>query len=253
MRNDFFLPIVLHHSRAPTNTSELASLEASTNVMKILSDQELHQDILGSKLGPALPTSDSYTTLTSVAPDSYDKQELNNIFDCLMQKWPESGTFNDPSNEVSRVSLFKRCYFSPFFINTLLLHSCQTLSYGDPFPDEQSSPVYSGSYSDSPPERFRSEFQFSLGAPPASAYKSTELPMVYLNKGQFYPITLQGVDSACLTGNKVKVRTLKPKKQLFQVASFLFSQINEYMHSLHATKPTLPKYLSLPWRQCLCD
>lgn len=82
----------------------------------------------------------------------------------------------------------------------------QNLPYSDPFPEEQSSPVYSGSYTDSPPERFRSDFQFSLGAPPATPYKANELPMVYLNKSQFYPITLQGVDSsACLTATKVKV------------------------------------------------
>lgn len=40
----------------------------------------------------------------------------------------------------------------------------------------------------------------------ASPYKSSEVPMVYLNKGQFYPITLHGVDSSvCLNGTKVKV------------------------------------------------
>ena len=82
----------------------------------------------------------------------------------------------------------------------------QTLPYSDPFPEDGSSPVYSGSYTGSPPERFRSEFQFSLGAPLASPYKSNELPMVYLNKGQFYPITLHGVDSsACHSATKVKV------------------------------------------------
>lgn len=67
--------------------------------------------------------------------------------------------------------------------------------------------MYSGSYTGSPPETYRSELQFSLGAPSASSYKSSELPMVYLNKGQFYPITLQGVDgSTGLTATKVKVR-----------------------------------------------
>lgn len=40
----------------------------------------------------------------------------------------------------------------------------------------------------------------------ASPYKSNEVPMVYLNKGQFYPITLHGVDSSvCLNVTKVKV------------------------------------------------
>ncbi|XP_074548374.1 grainyhead-like protein 3 homolog isoform X2 [Halichoeres trimaculatus] len=163
------------------NTNDFVSLEASANVMKILSDSH-PQEVLGSKQNPSLSvptTSDSYATLTSVVADTYDKQELNIIFDSLLQKWPESAAFPDPSTE--------------------------TLPYSDPFPEDQSSPVYSGSYTGSPSERFRSEFQFSLGAPPASPYKSSDLPMVYLNKGQFYPITLQGVDSsACLTATKVK-------------------------------------------------
>ncbi|XP_028422154.1 grainyhead-like protein 3 homolog [Perca flavescens] len=173
--------------RTPTNTNELVSLEASANVMKILSDSvplSHPQDVLGSKQLASMPgsvptTSDTYATLTSVVADTYDKQELNIIFDSLLQKWPETGAFPD--------------------------HSPETLPYSSTFPENQSSPVYSGSYTGSPSERFRSEFQFSLGAPLASSYKSSELPMVYLNKGQFYPITLQGVDSsACLTATKVK-------------------------------------------------
>ncbi|XP_049451369.1 grainyhead-like protein 3 homolog [Epinephelus fuscoguttatus] len=172
--------------RTPSN--ELAALEASANVMRILSESvpvsHPAQEVLGSKPSTSLPisvptTSDTYATLTSVVADTYDKQELNIIFDSLLQKWPEPGAFPDPSTE--------------------------TLPYSDPFPEEQPSPVYSGSYTGSPQERFRSEFQFSLGAPVASPYKSSELPMVYLNKGQFYPITLHGVDSsACLGVTKVK-------------------------------------------------
>ncbi|XP_029316802.1 grainyhead-like protein 3 homolog [Cottoperca gobio] len=170
--------------RSLTNTHELVTLEASANVMKILSENvplSHHQEILGSKQNISLPisvptTSDTYATLTSVVSDTYDKQELSNIFDSLL-----TSAFPDPNTG--------------------------TLPYiGDnPFPEDQSSPVYSGSYTGSPPERFRNEFQFSLGAPLASFYKSSELPMVYLNKGQFYPITLLGVDSsACLTATKVK-------------------------------------------------
>ncbi|XP_070776269.1 grainyhead-like protein 3 homolog [Enoplosus armatus] len=173
--------------RTPTNTNEFVSLETSSNDMKLLSES-VHsrhpQEDLAAKQNTSLPisvpnTSDTYATLTSVVADTYDKQELNIIFDSLLQKWPEPGVFPDPSTE--------------------------TLPYSDPFPEDQSSPVYSGSYTCSTPERFRSDFQFSLGAPLASSFKSSELPMVYLNKGQFYPITLQGVDSsACLTATKVK-------------------------------------------------
>uniref|UniRef100_H3DIR3 Grainyhead-like transcription factor 3 n=1 Tax=Tetraodon nigroviridis TaxID=99883 RepID=H3DIR3_TETNG len=115
--------------------------------------------------------------------DNYDKQELNTIFDSLLQKWPDTVAFSDPSVEA--------------------------LPYSNPFPEHQSSPVYSGSYTGSPPESFRNEFQFSLGAPMASPYKSSEVPMVYLNKGQFYPITLHGVDSSvCLNVSKVKTMVM---------------------------------------------
>lgn len=76
--------------------------------MKILSENvpmNHPQDILGSKHNTSLPisvptTSDTYATLTSVVADTYDKQELNIIFDSLLQKWPEPGTFPDPNPEV---------------------------------------------------------------------------------------------------------------------------------------------------------
>uniref|UniRef100_A0A3P8TKU5 Grainyhead-like transcription factor 3 n=1 Tax=Amphiprion percula TaxID=161767 RepID=A0A3P8TKU5_AMPPE len=106
---------------------------------------------------------------------------------------------------LSLVSCVVSLFLLPLLNHILVCHY-QTLPYSDPFSENHSSPVYSGSYTSSPAERLRSDFQFSLGAPAASPYKSSELPMVYLNKGQFYPITLQGVDSsACLTATKVKV------------------------------------------------
>nr|XP_019940195.1 PREDICTED: grainyhead-like protein 3 homolog [Paralichthys olivaceus] len=202
--------------RSPTNGNELISLDASANVMKILSENiptSHPQEVLGSKLHTSLPisvptTSDTYTTLTSVVTDTYDKQELNIIFDSLLQKWPESSAF--PGSE--------------------------TLPYSDPFPEDTSSPVYSGSYTGSPPpERFRSEFQFSLGAPSASAYKSNALPMVYLNKGQFYPISLQGVDSsACLTSTKVKTVVMA----VFENDKSPEMQLRFWNH-WHARQPTV--------------
>uniref|UniRef100_A0A7N6AKW5 Grh/CP2 DB domain-containing protein n=1 Tax=Anabas testudineus TaxID=64144 RepID=A0A7N6AKW5_ANATE len=216
--------------------------------MKILTDSiphSHHQEVLGSKQNAPLhisvpTTSDTYATLTSVVADSYDKQELNNIFDSLLQKWPETSAFPDPSTEVSRVSLFQKLSYVFFAPGSSLnsfstLCACQTLPYSDPFPEDQSSPVYSGSYTDSPPERFRSEFQFSLGAPLAAPYKSTELPMVYLNKGQFYPITLQGVDnSACITATKVKTVVMA----VFENDKSPEMQLRFWNH-WHARQPTV--------------
>ncbi|XP_056447334.1 grainyhead-like protein 3 homolog isoform X2 [Gadus chalcogrammus] len=176
--------------RLPISPSpELVSMEMPANLMKMLSDnipcsnpQEVPPSSMCSAVKlTSLPISsapDTYATLTtaSIPADSYDKQDLSNIFDSLLQKWPAE-TFQETSAEA--------------------------LPYSDPFCEEQY--ISSDSYSSSPAERHRSDFQFALGAPVASPYKSTELPMVYLNKGQFYPITLQGVDgSANLTASKVK-------------------------------------------------
>ncbi|XP_049595514.1 grainyhead-like protein 3 homolog [Syngnathus scovelli] len=192
--------------RTPSN--DLISLETSGNVMKILSENvptSYSLEVLGSKQNASLPpNADTYATLTSVAADT-DKQELNIIFDSLLQKWPESSAFPDPNAE--------------------------TLTYNDPY----SSPVYSGSYSGSPPETYRSEFQFSLGAPAASSFKSSELPMVYLNKGQFYPITLQGVDNnTCVTTTKVKTVVMA----VFENDKTAEMQLRFWNH-WHARQPTV--------------
>lgn len=185
--------------------------------MKILSESipmSHPQEVLDSKPNSSLPgavpaASDTYATLTSVVTDSYDKQELNIIFDSLLQKWPDSVAFSDPSAEVCLLPrvLCSLCSFILFEKQLSSFCAFQALHYSsNPFPEHQSSPVYSGSYTGSPPESFRNEFQFSLGAPMASPYKCNEVPTVYLNKGQFYPITLHGVDSSvCLNVTKVKV------------------------------------------------
>lgn len=53
-----------------------------------------------------------------------------------------------------------------------------------------------------------SDFEYTLGSPKAIHIKSGESPMAYLNKGQFYPITLRtpaGGKGLALSSNKVKV------------------------------------------------
>lgn len=195
--------------KALVNTNDL---EPSSSVLKILSDTipcSYPQEVLSSKQAAAVPpVSDSYTTLTSAMVDTHDKHELHNIFDSLLQRWPESGAFPDPTAE---------------------------LTYSEHFPDEQSSPVYSDSYSGSPHARFRSDFQFSLGAPPAAAHKASELPMVYLNKGQFYPITLHGVEnSSVITATKVKTVVMA----VFENDKTPEMQLRFWNH-WHARQPTV--------------
>ncbi|MED6286834.1 hypothetical protein CHARACLAT_010070 [Characodon lateralis] len=201
-RNNNCKPI----ERTLTNTTD--------PLMKILSElvPTSHSQEVGKSIS-SLPistsnSSDTYATLSSVVTDGYDKQDLSNIFD-LMQKWPEPSVFSDPNAE--------------------------SLHYSDPFPESPSSPVYSGSYASSTPERPRNDFQFILGSPAASSHKSSELPMVYLNKGQFYPITLQGVDSStCLTATKVKTVVMA----VFENDKTPEMQLRFWNH-WHARQPTV--------------
>lgn len=88
--------------------------------MKILSESGTlshHQDVLGSKQNVSMPlsvptTSDTYATLTSVVSDTYDKQELNIIFDSLL-----TGAFPDPNAEVI-LSSSESEYFPLLFGNS---------------------------------------------------------------------------------------------------------------------------------------
>uniref|UniRef100_A0A3Q2U4N5 Grainyhead like transcription factor 3 n=1 Tax=Fundulus heteroclitus TaxID=8078 RepID=A0A3Q2U4N5_FUNHE len=196
--------------------TERTLTNANDPFMKILSElvpTSHPQEVVGLKQISSLPVSapgstDTYAPLHTVVADTYDKQELSNIFD-LMQKWPDTSAFSDPSAE--------------------------NLPYSDPFPEAHSSPVYSASYASSSPERPRSDFQFTLGSPAASLHKSSELPMVYLNKSQFYPITLHGVDSsACLTATKVKTVVMA----VFENDKTPEMQLRFWNH-WHARQPTV--------------
>lgn len=81
--------------------------------MKILSETvplSHPQEVLVGKPNTSVPvsvptTSDTYATLTSVAGDSYEKQEFNIIFDTLLQKWPDPNTY--PNTEVLLTSLWE--------------------------------------------------------------------------------------------------------------------------------------------------
>nr|XP_046222375.1 grainyhead-like protein 3 homolog isoform X1 [Oncorhynchus gorbuscha] len=198
------------------SSPELVSLDTPANIMKLLSEnissnhpQEALE--LNSKLSSLCPPSVPQNPLPlTPSADTYHKQVINNIFDSLLsQKWPTETAFPEATTE-------------------------QTLPYSDPFA-EQHSPVYSDSYSKSPPERYRNTFQFILGAPQAMQHKSSELPMVYLNKGQFYPISLQGVDSsASLIPNKVKTVVMA----VFENDKSAEIQLRCWNH-WHARQPTV--------------
>ncbi|XP_017332286.1 grainyhead-like protein 3 homolog [Ictalurus punctatus] len=156
--------------RTPNGSSpELTPLQNS-HLMKLVSESICTTQSQVAK--QISPSNNNY--IQAVAVDNYEKQAINNIFDSLMlnathKMWPSDTPYPEASTE-------------PLGYNTEFV--------GHPSPD------YSDSYSNSPPERYsQNDFQFILGAPQASQNKATEIPLVYLNKGQFYPITLQGVDN----------------------------------------------------------
>ncbi|XP_014070415.1 grainyhead-like protein 3 homolog isoform X1 [Salmo salar] len=185
------------------SSPELVSLETPTNIINISSSHPQEALDLNSKLSSLCPPSVPQNS----SADTYDKQAINNMFDSLLsQKWPTETAFPEATTE-------------------------QALPYSDPF-TKQPSPVYSDSYTNSPPERYRNDFQFVLGAPQATQHKSSQLPMVYLNKGQFYPISLQGVDS--LSSNKVKTVVMA----VFENDKSAEIQLRCWNH-WHARQPTV--------------
>ena len=81
--------------------------------------------------------------------------------------------------------------------------SCPTALWDTPFS--------LGAQPHCPPPPLHSDFEYTLGSPKAIHIKSGESPMAYLNKGQFYPVTLRtpaGGKGLALSSNKVKVRWL---------------------------------------------
>ncbi|KAI4897032.1 hypothetical protein NFI96_014395 [Prochilodus magdalenae] len=161
------------------SSPELTTLENS-HIMKLLSENiSVSQSQVTKQVSPGNNTGFNHGTLGS----NYEKQVINNIVESLLLTTPQKPWHSETSYPDA---------------------STEALGYNSDFAGHP-SPVYSDSYSNSPPERFRNDFQFLLGAPQASQNKNTEVPMVYLNKGQFYPITLQGVDSSAgVTCSKVK-------------------------------------------------
>lgn len=77
-----------------------------------------------------------------------------------------------------------------------------------PAPLPSGTPLPGSTASLSSPSPPCSDFEYTLGSPKAIHIKSGESPMAYLNKGQFYPITLRtpaGGKGLALSSNKVKV------------------------------------------------
>ncbi|XP_039710758.1 grainyhead-like protein 3 homolog [Pteropus medius] len=125
---------------------------------------------------------DSYLLPTS---DVYDNGSLNSLFESIhgvppTQRWQPDSTFKDDPQE------------------SLLFPDILKTSPEPPCPEDYPSP--------------KSDFEYTLGSPKAIHIKSGESPMAYLNKGQFYPVTLRtpaGGKGLALSSNKVKVPDCK--------------------------------------------
>ncbi|XP_008692820.1 grainyhead-like protein 3 homolog [Ursus americanus] len=182
---------------------DLAPLESPTHLMKFLTENVSgtpeYPDVLkknnlmslegaGPTSGKAAPlppgpskleagSVDSYLLPTS---DMYDNSSLNSLFESIhgvppTQRWQPDSTFKDDPQE------------------SLLFPDILKTSPEPPCPEDYPSP--------------KSDFEYTLGSPKAIHIKSGESPMAYLNKGQFYPITLRtpaGGKGLALSSNKVK-------------------------------------------------
>ncbi|KAB0362161.1 hypothetical protein FD754_006317, partial [Muntiacus muntjak] len=120
---------------------------------------------------------DSYLLPTS---DVYDNGSLTSLFESIhgvppTQRWQPDSTFKDDPQE------------------SLLFPDILKTSPEPPGPEDYPNP--------------KSDFEYTLGSPKAIHIKSGESPMAYLNKGQFYPVTLRtpaGGKGLALSSNKVK-------------------------------------------------
>ncbi|KAL0605117.1 Grainyhead-like protein 3-like protein, partial [Plecturocebus cupreus] len=183
--------------------TDLTPLESPTHLMKFLTENVSgtpeYPDLLKKNnlmsLEGALPTPgkaaplpagpskleagsvDSYLLSTS---DMYDNGSLNSLFESIhgmppTQRWQPDSTFKDDPQE------------------SMLFPDILKTSPEPPCPEDYSS--------------LKSDFEYTLGSPKAIHIKSGESPMAYLNKGQFYPVTLRtpaGGKGLALSSNKVK-------------------------------------------------
>ncbi|KAL2296087.1 hypothetical protein Nmel_017621 [Mimus melanotis] len=195
-------PLSSRHCHGMDYEPELPPFDGSAHLMKLLSENvSMSQEFceLPKKNGlsleavPAphkaalLPAGASKLEATPdnflVAPgDVYDSSSLSSLFESLpmapgQQRWQPDSTFKEDPQE--------------------------TLLFSDIL-KPQAEPPCPESY---PTDGVKSDFEYTLGSPKAIHIKSGDSPMAYLNKGQFYPITLRTAgDSKCLhlSSNKVK-------------------------------------------------
>ncbi|XP_060640236.2 grainyhead-like protein 3 homolog [Anolis sagrei] len=197
-RND----IGKRHCHVMDYEPDISSFENSAQLMKLLAENvSVSQEYsdLPKKNGlvldglpaphkpPALPPGpskmeanpESYMIPSS---DVYDNGSLHSLFDAIhvappQQRWQPDSTFKEDPQE--------------------------SLIFNDILKTQPEVPCSEGySLNDA-----KSDFEYTLGSPKAIHIKSGESPMAYLNKGQFYPVTLKTIGDTKglhLSSNKVK-------------------------------------------------
>ncbi|XP_050788185.1 grainyhead-like protein 3 homolog isoform X2 [Gopherus flavomarginatus] len=182
---------------------EISSFEGSAHLMKLLAEnvsgtQEysdlpkknglslegvpmpLKPTILLPSTSKLEPSPENYAITSG---DVYDNGSLSSLFETIhvvpqQQRWQPDSTFKDDPQE--------------------------SLLFGDILKSQPDQPCSEGYPADGTK---RSDFEYTLGSPKAIHIKSGDSPMAYLNKGQFYPVTLRTAgDGKCLhlSSNKVK-------------------------------------------------
>uniref|UniRef100_A0A8D2CJX0 Grainyhead like transcription factor 3 n=1 Tax=Sciurus vulgaris TaxID=55149 RepID=A0A8D2CJX0_SCIVU len=176
--------------------TDLTPLESPTHLVKFLSENvpgtPEYPELLkkNSLMGPeapvpsagkaaALPAGPEDSCLLPTS-DMYDNGSLSSLFESIhgvppTQRWQPDSTFKDDPQE------------------SLLFPDILKASPEPPCAEDYPS--------------LKSDFEYTLGSPKAIHVKSGESPMAYLNKGQFYPVTLRtptGGSGLALSSNKVK-------------------------------------------------
>ncbi|XP_005988842.1 grainyhead-like protein 3 homolog [Latimeria chalumnae] len=184
-------------------TSDLSALGGSANLMRRLTenpfmpqeyldlDKRPHTLNLDSLINmnkptvPSSPTKDnSLEGFVTASQDPYDKG-LNSLLETILtsqphQRWNQESTFKEGPQE-------------PLLFTDV--------------PGTPIAPICSDVYT--PMNCMRSNFEYILGTPKAMITKPEESPMAYLNKGQFYPISLRttGADKS-LHQHNTKVKSV---------------------------------------------
>nr|XP_006130559.1 grainyhead-like protein 3 homolog [Pelodiscus sinensis] len=171
-------------------------LTAATKAMMRVNgdDLSLPENAVGLEAAPAplkpailLPSTSKLESPPESYPmasgDVYDNGLLSSLFETIhvvppQQRWQPDSTFKDDPQE--------------------------SLLFGDLLKPQLDQPC---AESDPADGAKRSDFEYSLGSPKAVHIKSGDSPMAYLNKGQFYPVTLRAAgDGKCshLSSRRVK-------------------------------------------------